>query len=205
MTRKLRIVPRGRKEDPLTNAERLFLKVGGKEYHIAADGAPRFSTPLYMAEYLAKLATVFKEDGSYNGESLVAERVALCLKHQKNNEEAWKVFLAILDGKEQVLLIQDPPEDGWCVSPEVAEVPGKLGYEGTYQFGELAFEFGRKDLAEKLFREIVERIPTDCFPIRLQHIRVWALERLKELGITIVSGSPLELELEAAKANRGSP
>ncbi|MDE1919320.1 MAG: hypothetical protein KGH56_01340 [Patescibacteria group bacterium] len=199
--RTLHLVPSCRTDRQLVCAAALLREMGSEEYEPRPCGTPSFRRVAWTKDYLEELTTLFREDGSFNGWNPHAERVALCLKHRGKDEEAMKVFLAILgSGNGEVLFLYDSPKNHLFDSPEVADTPGKLGYEGTYQFAELAVEFNQKDLAKRLFLEIVGKIPTKCFPIRLQSIRVEALANLKKLGVErLPNGEVLIDALYAAK------
>ena len=176
--------------------------VSNKEYRPGPNGGPVFEDILNPDSYLVRLAKVVKRDGSLNGKSIHAERFAICLGEQGNNVMALELFLAIADGEKNVLLIHDPPQNGAYYSSEVADTPGKLGYEGVYRFATLAIKCNEEKLARQLFLEIVEKIPTKCYPVRLQDIRMSALESLKRLGIkTLSSGVSLADELRTTEIN----
>ena len=71
--------------------------------------------------------------------------------------------------------------------------------KGVYRFGVLAFVSDQKELAQRLFLEIVNKIPTVCYPVRLQSLRVLSLLMLNKMGVAILaSGKSIEDELIAA-------
>lgn len=147
------------------------------------DGGLIFKLSSYTPHFFfERLRSVFNDDGSFNGASEHAEAIALCLKYRKEERRAFELFLAIADGNEDFLSVFDPPVQGINHALAIAEESGELGYEGVYQFGELAAKYERSDLARKLFREIVEKIPETCSPVRLQRIREACVARLKNLG-----------------------
>lgn len=193
------LVPRTPKERFL--ASQLLRSISGVEYiPNPAGGTPLFKVSLCPGDYLGKLMTLFKEDGSFNGKSPIAEQTALCLVHRGMTGQAMELFKAIVgnDGR-NVLFINRARKNVLLDSVEVANKAGKLGYEGAYQLGRLAAELGEEILAKKMFLEIAEKIPTDCFPVRLQDIRIKALEELKRSGISRVYGMPIENEIFEAK------
>ncbi len=146
------------------------------------------------------LATIIRKDGKLNSKSPYAEKFAICLAQQGHDAEAIQLFLAIVDGKENVLLVHEPPELGRFQSSETADRPGFLGYIGVRQFAESALRQGKKDLAKSLFQEIVDRLAGSHSPLTLTDTRIHALEWLKELGVKeLSSGASLAQELRKAR------
>lgn len=178
-----------------------FRKIKGKEYDSIAGGAPDFSPPRDLGLYLKNLATVVKADESFNGKSKHAERLAICLQASGNSSDAFRLFQAIVGDRDNVLFLNKNPEP--YVSEEVADRPGKLGYEGLYRFALVALAEKQKELAKRLLLEIAVKTPTECFPIRLQDIRVNSLEHLRKLGVTeLAAGRSLADEYKAAEAHQ---
>jgi|CXWL01.1.fsa_nt_gi hypothetical protein len=170
-------------------------------------GYGKDSNPLFcrsdLEDLLVKLATVVGKDGKLNKKSSYAEKLALCLAKQGHEAEAMELFLGIMDGKKKVLLIHDPPQLGRYYSSETANTPGKLGYFGVCRFAELCVRQNQKNLAKRLFLEIVERTPTMCAPMTLIDTRANALESLQELGVKrLRSGMSIAEELQATYVHR---
>ncbi len=178
-----------------------FRKIKRKEYDSGTGGAPVFSSPDDLDSYLKILATVVKADGSFNGKSKHAERLAVCLQESGNISDAFSLFQEIIGDKVDVLFLNKNPKP--YVSEEVADRPGKLGYEGLYRFALAALAQKQEALAARLFLEIVEKTPTYCFPIRLQDVRVNSLDDLQKLGVTkLASGRSVADEYKAADAHQ---
>ena len=188
---------------PFVFVDHWMSMVGGNEYYPGAGGRPTFSAPIDPWEYLITVATVVRRDGTLNGNSHYAERFALCLDNEGNGAEALDLFMAIVREEFDIFLIHKPPQDGRYHASAVADRRGMLGYEGMYRFAELAKRYNNHKVAEKLFYDIVEKIPTECFPIRLQDIRIKALEGLQAFGIrTLSSRVSVAEELRAAKRHQ---
>lgn len=187
---------------PFVFVEHWMRMVGDCEYNPGAGGVPTFSAPSDRWEYLITVATVVRGDGTLNGSSHHAERFALCLDNEGNSVEALELFLAIAHQECgcDIFLIHKPPQNGLYHSSAVADRRGMLGYEGMYRFAELAKRYNNHKMAEKLFYDIVEKIPTECYPTRLQDIRIKALENLQDFGVTTLgSRTSIAQELRAAK------
>ena len=170
-------------------------------------GYGKDSNPLFcrsdLGDLLAKLATVVGKDGKLNKEGPYSEKLALCLAKQGHEAEAMELFLGIMGGKRRVLLIHSPLQFGRYVSSETADTPGKLGYFGVCRFAELCVRQNQRDLAKRLFLEIVERTPTMCAPMTLIDTRANALESLQELGVKrLRSGISIAEELQATYIHR---
>lgn len=170
------------------------------EFSTSAGEAPRFerpSSPEALIRRLWEIRTLIKNNGTFNGRSLHAEGYAICLVQRGDFKTARKLFRAITGDAEDGILFLRPDEGGCYQSSSVSPKPGKLGYEGVYRYAVACTELGFNLRAEALFREIVEKIPTDCNPIRLQDVRLEALLALKSLGVTSLDG-----EISAAKAHQ---
>lgn len=193
---------------PLIVAARWLRLVGNQDYRTGTGGAPIFETCSQPDKYLERLATVVAKDGTLNGKSRYAERLAMCLANNRNSVEAARLFEAIVEGEEDILYLLEPKEDeppirSAYVAEAVADRPGKLGYEGIYRFATLAMAGGQMDLAKRLFLEIVEKVPTECYPIRLQDIRVASLRALDGLKVKrLTSGVHVSAELKLAEAHQ---
>lgn len=175
--------------------------VANLDYHIGPGDAPVFRVSIDPDKYLERIATVFLQDGNFNGRSPDAERFAICLANNKQDLIALALFRAIVAGNDGDILYRGTRK-GAPLEP-VAGTPGKLGYEGMFRFGTLALLVDEKDLAKKIFLEIVCNTPTKCYPIRLQDIRVESLEKLVSLGLeTLPSGVLVRDELAEARSHQ---
>lgn len=187
--------------NPLLAAAELVRQVGGVEYHSGAGGAPCFAPPHQIDRYLEDLASVIAADGDFSTRSPYAERFAICLDENNRADDAFRLFATIVEGEDDVLYICSLPSI--YRSKEVADTPGKLGYEGIYRFALLALRKGRLELAKKLFREVVEKTPTECYPVRLQDVRVESLRHLLDLGVKkLETGLRVTKELKSAEAHQ---
>ncbi|QQR65076.1 hypothetical protein IPH92_00650 [Candidatus Kaiserbacteria bacterium] len=176
-------------------------RIKGQEYRPSAGGAPSFFPPTDLIHYLSRLATIIEADGSLSGRNPHAERFAICLAHNGRLSDAFHLFQAIVLDNSQILFLNKKPTRQ-C-SEAVADKPGKLGYEGLYRFGLLALKMRKKRLAKRLFLEIVDKTPTECFPIRLQDIRIESLELLSKLGVKKLASRRLVIdEHKAAKSHQ---
>lgn len=148
--------------------------------------APIFSLPKSRQEILDRLdwvAGMFKEDGSYNVNNKGLEEYAVCLHEDGFKDEALKIFDLIIDPRSSVLSVKKyTPGDAYQAPEGFAREPGKLGFEGLYRYGLLAFRKGRLDVAYSLLAELVDRIPTECGPVRLQDVRVDAIKIMLEIS-----------------------
>ena len=161
---------------------------------------------LFAGELLRQLSKVVRPDGSFNGFSRYAEKVAIRLIENKRYEEGFELFMTIVDIKRnnRILLVHGKPVLDAYVSEETADTHGQLGYKGVLRFGQAAMRHEEHWLAKKLFLELVERIPTICFPVSLSDARLKALEHLTTLGMkTLSSGVSIMKELETARYHNG--
>lgn len=182
-------------------AMKWFRTIKRQRYNTSAGGAPQFSSPDNLDSYLIALSTVVMTDNTFNGRSRYAEKFAICLHQSGNRKYALHLFQMIVGDKNNILYLKKRPSP--YVSDAVANRPGKLGYEGLYRFALLALGNRREKLAKKLFLEIVEKTPTECFPIRLQDIRVESLKHLRKLEVTkLASGRSVADEYKAADAHQ---
>lgn len=165
-------------------------------------GAPTFSMPSDLKELLLrfeKIASVVMPDGSYNGNSYHAEEYALCLAHEGQPTEAKRLFETIVGDSQEIL--------STGISGEYVPVrnqKGTLGYEGLFQYANLCNSFADKGarMAE-LLSELIKKVPTKCYPVRLQDIRVDSIQILLNLGIKELDGIPsLEEELKKAREHQ---
>lgn len=90
-------------------------------------------------------------------------------------------------------MLDKPDSDSY---PSVGKGPGQMGYEGIFQYAMACFAIGREDKAKELF-SMIKDIPTKCFPIRLEDIRVDSLKFLRD-----EFGMPLDEEMEAARIHQ---
>ncbi len=171
------------------------------EYCSSVGGEPAFERPKSPGQLLTlakKIASTINQDRTWNGRSKHAENYALCLAHNKEYRSAYQLFHAIIRGKKEVLATPSRNK----MFEEVACKPGKLGYEGAFQFALVCLKFKDEEGAIKLLLEIVTKVPTRCYPIRLQDIRVEALEKLIRRGVAEHQGKDLRKEFEAAKEHQ---
>lgn len=161
---------------------------------------PRFEMPQTTAELfgrLSEIATVFNQDGSYNGASSHAERYALCLLHEGHRCEALALFNAIVGNSQSVLLINDPSaNDGLYHSKGVADRRGKLGFIGAWWFADLLREHNSQR-AQAIYREFAA-LPPYCPPCGLKDARYNALLLLKEAGVIEINSKPIDDEIRIA-------
>ena len=175
--------------------------LGNQEYYSGAGGAPCFKTPNDIDAFLERTATVFDDDGNFSGQSLYAEKVAICLHENSNPGEALHLFRAITEGKEDILFV-NPPKSTYP-SESTSKTLGLLGYEGVYRFGLIALANDDTKLAKRLFLELIEKTPVKCYPIRLSDIRVGCLKHLRKMGVKrLENGHSLAAELEKAEAHQ---
>lgn len=188
---------------PFIFAAQQLKRISYAECYLDADGGLRFRVPFHLGDYLVTLATVINSDGSLNSWSPHAERYALCLDHAGNSQEALGLFRAIMEGEQEVLLSHSSLQiRRGDVSP-FADMRGKLGRIAVQRFGELASQYGLKDLAVQLFTELAEKIPADATAMSLIDARVRALQHLNNLGVkTLRSGSVTD-ELEKMRERQG--
>ena len=159
---------------------------------------------LLAGELLLQLSKVVRPDGSFNGFSRYAEKVAIRLVENKRDDEGLELFMTIVDVKKNNRILLVHRKRDMYVSEETADTHGQLGYQGVLRFGQVAMRHEEQWLAKKLFLELVERIPTICFPITLSDARLKALEHLTTLGMkTLSSGVPITEELETARHHNG--
>lgn len=169
------------------------------EFSTGPGEAPKFTEPSSseaLLKRLGEIATVVRNNETFNGRSPHAERYAICLVKQKDYETALQLFKAIVGNAKSNILFLRPDEGGRYPSSSVSPKPGKLGYEGVFQYAVACLRLGFHQQAKVLFEEIVEKIPTECFPIRLQDIRLEALLDLKSLGVP-----SLDEKISAARAH----
>ncbi len=171
------------------------------KYHSGTGGAPMFSMPRNSKELLIRfkeIASVVKPDGSYNGNSFHAEGYALCLAREGQPIEAFRLFESIVAGSKKIFTRNFFGE----FVPVRGQV-GTLGYEGLYNYANLHNIFKNKGNRKiELLSELIREVPTKCYPIRLQDIRVDALQILLQLKIKDIDGNSLDKELELAKAHQ---
>lgn len=161
------------------------------------------STSDKIIERLIKISKVFvpKADFKFNGKSRIAEEYALCLLEDGKAEKALELFEAIAENRDDLLFLHDSPANDVYVSEEISPMPGKLGFEGLMRYAKLLLE-KNPERSRKLLLELVEKIPTKCYPIHLQDVRVEAFQLLQKLGVKKVGGSPIEKGLKEAKAHQ---
>jgi|GEM_PF-5367951 len=159
------------------------------------------NSPEKLFERLAEIATIFNPDKSFNGESLYAEEYALCLIEENKLAAALQLFNVIAEDEKNLLFLNSPAANGVYISEETANMHRKLGFEGLYQYAKLLID-KNPNRAKKLLLEIAEKVPTTCYPIRLQDIRVSSLILLKDLGVHNINRIPIQIELQAAKAHQ---
>lgn len=184
----------------ITSAMKTLRQLCLLEFSTSVGEAPRFtepSSPKAILRRLGEIGAIVRNNGTFDGRSPHAEGYAICLVEQGDFETAQKLFGAIIgDAKNNILFLR-PDEGGHYPSSSVSPEPGKLGYEGVYRYAVACMKLGLNQQAKALFREIVGRIAPHCYPIRLQDIRVEAIEALQNLGVSSLDG-----QLSAAIACR---
>lgn len=173
------------------------------EYCPGVGGAPEFEEPKSLEQFFSlaeKIAGLFMSDGGWNRASKHGENYAICLVEKERFEDAYELFSAITDHKQEVLA---KPAKGVSFQ-EIICKPGKLGYEGAYQYACACMKIGQLHQGLGILLEIVTKVPTKCSPIRLQDVRVEALEWLIKYHVSEYKGKELDLhkELEAAKEHQ---
>lgn len=177
-------------------------KIGNMEYQVGVGGSPFFSPIKKFDNYLRILATVIRDDGSFNGKSIHAERIAICLHNNGYWSDAFLLFQEIVRRRTRSILYVNPHKSATYVSEPVADKPGKLGYEGLYRFAKTARMAENINLAKILFNQIA-MLPTECYPIRLQDVRVESLSALIDLGVVkLTDGRLVADELISAEAHQ---
>ena len=159
------------------------------------------TSPEDLFETLKKISTVFTGVGTLNGKSSYAETYALCLIQDKKPAKALELFNLIAEDEKDLLLIHNPLANGVYHSEETADQHRKLGFEGLYQYAKLLIE-KNPQRAKKLLLEIAEKIPTICYPIHLQDVRVNAILALMDLGVSAINKIPIKEELKKAKTHQ---
>lgn len=171
-------------------------------YPDKVDGSAKFrfvDHSMYAIKRLKAIADIFNDDGSYNIENKRAERYAICLSEDKKFFEAFKIFLALTKGSEKVLLVENEEFIEKRIFPSVANMPGKLGYEGAFRFASLCMENAKKKKRGlAIFREFAEKVPVRCDPWRLREILTEALKILLENGIDKIGEIDVREKLEAS-------
>ena len=181
------------------------LKLGPEAFTIlryATKNPPQFDVPKNTEEFLKRLeqiAPVFNEDGTFNGKAKVAEEYARCLVEEGKSAKALELYDAIAKGKHNLLFIHEPLCCGIYHSEELSPKKGKLGFESLWQYAKLLASVGRKEEAKPLLLEIAEKIPTKCYPIRLQNVRVGCIKLLIKLGVTHIKERLIQEEFRDAK------
>ncbi len=169
------------------------------EFSTGPGEAPKFTEPSgseALLKRLGEIATVVRNDGTFNGRSPHAEKYAICLVQQGDGETASQLFKAIVGNLKSNILFLGPDKGSRYPSSSTSPKPGKLGYEGIFQYAVTCLRLGFHQQAKDLFEEIVEKIPTECYPIRLQDIRLKTLLTLKSLGVPSLDG-----KISAARAH----
>jgi hypothetical protein len=146
-------------------------------------GAPLFKGPkktkAALLERMQWIAGMFLIDGSYYFYSKDIEEYALCLNHDDLPDEAYDIFSAIIgDKKKDILFVSQ--DERYPFDP-LARQTGKLGYESLFLYAVLCLNKGQKEKAVQLFAEIVSKIPTKCYPIRVQDVRVDSIRHLLDI------------------------
>ncbi len=175
----------------ITSATKTLGQLCLLEFSTGPGEAPKFTEPSSSEALLKKLgeiATVVRNNGTFNGRSPHAERYAICLVKQRDYETALQLFKAIVGNPKSNILFLQSGKGSCYPSSSVSPKPGKLGYEGVFQYAVACMRLGFHQQAKVLFGEIVEKIPTECVPIRLQDIRLEALLALKSLGVPSLDG-----------------
>lgn len=175
------------------------------EFSTGPGEAPKFMEPSSSKDLLRKLGeirTLVKNNGTFNSHSPHAEKYAICLVKQKDYETAFRLFKTIVDNAKINILFLRLDKSSYYPSSSISPKLGKLGYEGVFQYAVACMRLGLYQQARDLFVEIVEKIPTSCYPIRLQDIRVDALVFLKNLGVGSLAGEPIEAKISAAQAHQ---
>ncbi|MFH0929891.1 MAG: hypothetical protein V1814_01420 [Candidatus Moraniibacteriota bacterium] len=171
-------------------------------YRPGVGGASTFSMPSNLKELLVRfeeIASIVMPDGSYNGNSCHAEGYALCLAHEGQPTEANQLFEAIIGNSQEIL-----STDIFGKYVPVRGRKGTLGYEGLFRYANLCNSSADKDACmAKLLSELIQKVPTECYPIRLQDIRVDSIQILLNLGMEELDGIPsLKEELKRAKKHQ---
>jgi len=142
-------------------------------------GFPDFSKEkMSRSEILNRLTWIsgmFCENGKYDFSNKDIEEYALCLDQDGLSDEAYTILKFIIKGKNSdVLFISN--DERYPFSP-LARQNGKLGYESLFLYAKLSLE---RDIIKAIpvFAELVNKIPTKCYPVRVQDIRVAAISHL---------------------------
>jgi hypothetical protein len=144
-------------------------------YHSGAGGSPKFSFPSTeggLQEAIRRVADVYNNDGSPNGQSSHAEEYAITLVHLERWDEAYKMFQAVAGTD-----FSGPPSPKENSFDAVANQPGQLGYEGIHRYALSARKLGHPTLEKNILMKIAECTPK-CFPIRMEDVMVDSLTRL---------------------------
>jgi len=184
----------------ITSAIKTLKRLCLLEFGTGVGEAPKFEEPPSSEDLLRRLGeirTLVKDDGTFNGHSPHAEGYAICLVEQEDYKTALQLFRAIIGNAKGNVLFLRSDGGGPYPSSSVSPKPGKLGYEGVYQYAVACMELGLNQQAKVLLGEIVEKIPTECYPIRLQDVRLQSALHLKRLGVPSLDG-----EISAARAHQ---
>lgn len=197
-------------KNPLTIAARVMQLTDGKDYESGAGGGRIHRTTTHPVRFLYQLSSIVDATGTFvfpeKGNKCAAESFAISLALAKECDLAFELFSGIVSGSEDRLFINEKYNSSQnypYVSEAYIDIRGILGYEGLYQFAKSARKRNERELAASLLRELVEKTPTESYPIRLQDIRVKSLELLGDLGVRAVSGGIwIKDELAAARAHQ---
>ena len=169
-------------------------------------GCPEFEEPTLARAFIKKtkeLSLLFNEDGEICIEDFkYSEKYAICLAQELKNRAAKLFFDKTTEKCTSVLLIHVPKKNGAYISSSVASKKGKLGYEGVYSSAKVCLALKLKKRAIQLLAELVTSIPTKCFPIRLQDVRVEVIDLLLENGQETVGDIDLHEELKRAESHQ---
>lgn len=118
------------------------------------------STDDELREIFDEIRSCFTPEGDFNPYSIHAERYALCLLKAGKKEVAREFLQSIVDQipVEDLLYTNQEATDIRKKFPYTADSFGKLGSLGMVRLAELESEHGSKEIAFKIFSELIKRL-----------------------------------------------
>lgn len=166
-------------------------------YHKKTEGnGGHYSTPThdkFVIERIRTIQKMFHADGSWNISYRKAECYALGLAFEKKYEAALELFETIVGNSKDILLVGSHGEN---LEP-VANMPGKLGYEGVAVYAQICCleKINKIPLALHLSEEIVSKVNPNSHTERLHYILLDSLVMLQRYGVKKIGEGKKEINI----------